>query len=159
MVVYDARSEAYGVLGQHRLAIEDYDMMLQLDPGSPSVYTRKATGLFRLGLLDEAIQNWDEGIETYDERIIYLRDKEGQIDTALKLIPDLALAYNNRGSARYQLTDISGALEGYHEAIRLSPKSPDFYVNRASVYELLNKDTEAKRDLEQAKKLGFAPFD
>jgi len=49
---------------------------------------------------------------------------------AIRLMPDYAEAYNNRGVARRAKDDFDGALTDYAEAIRLDPDDGDYYYNR-----------------------------
>ena len=49
---------------------------------------------------------------------------------AIRLKPDFADAYNNRGVARYDKGDLDGAIKDYKEAIRLKPDDADAYINR-----------------------------
>jgi tetratricopeptide (TPR) repeat protein len=49
---------------------------------------------------------------------------------AIRLKPDYALAYYNRGLARYDKGDLDAALEDYTEAIRLKPDYAHAYYNR-----------------------------
>ena len=70
------------------------------------------------------------------------------------MAPGIALAYNNRGSAYYQLGRIEWAMYDYTEAIRLNPRLGGVFVNRATAFALLGKNEEAKRDLLQAEALG-----
>jgi tetratricopeptide (TPR) repeat protein len=51
---------------------------------------------------------------------------------AIRLKPDYATAYNNRGIARADKGDLDGALKDYTEAIRLNPDYADAYVNRGN---------------------------
>ncbi|MCZ6624588.1 MAG: tetratricopeptide repeat protein [Deltaproteobacteria bacterium] len=48
----------------------------------------------------------------------------------MRLNPDYALAYYNRGIARKAKGDLNGALKDYGEAIRLNPDDADAYYNR-----------------------------
>jgi tetratricopeptide (TPR) repeat protein len=50
---------------------------------------------------------------------------------AIRLKPDFAEAYNNRGFARAAKGDLDGALKDYAEAIRLKPDFADAYNNGA----------------------------
>lgn len=76
---------------------------------------------------------------------------------AIKLAPESALAYRDRGdcyrlSGKYDL-----ALADYTKAIQLdSTKSSSNYWRRAKAYEKLNNANLAKQDLEMAKKLDLA---
>jgi tetratricopeptide (TPR) repeat protein len=51
---------------------------------------------------------------------------------AIRLKPDFAEAYNNRGFARAAKGDLDGALKDYAEAIRLKPDFADAYNNRGA---------------------------
>ena len=62
-----------------------------------------------------------------------------------------------RRSVYYQLGQAERAIEDYDRAIQLSPRSAEFYANRALAYEILNKDAEARRDYDRAIQLGFDP--
>jgi tetratricopeptide (TPR) repeat protein len=60
--------------------------------------------------------NLDERIHCYTE--------------AIRLRPDYAIAYNNRGIARKEKGDLDGAIKDYNEAIRLKPHYAEVYNNR-----------------------------
>ena len=49
---------------------------------------------------------------------------------AIRLKPDFATAFYNRGLARYNKGDLAGAIEDYSQAIRLKPDYPDAFNNR-----------------------------
>ncbi|NMG07291.1 tetratricopeptide repeat protein [Brasilonema sp. UFV-L1] len=50
---------------------------------------------------------------------------------AIRLKPDFALAYNNRGLARLHQKDDQGAKEDLKQAIRLKPSLAQAYNNEA----------------------------
>jgi tetratricopeptide (TPR) repeat protein len=50
---------------------------------------------------------------------------------AVRIKPDLAVAFNGRGAARYIKGDIEGALRDFDEAIRLRPDSGSAFNNRS----------------------------
>jgi Flp pilus assembly protein TadD len=54
-------------------------------------------------------------------------------DEAIRLKPDDAVAYNNRGAARRDKGDLDGALKDLDEAIRLKPDDAATYNNRGIV--------------------------
>jgi tetratricopeptide (TPR) repeat protein len=53
---------------------------------------------------------------------------------AIRLNPDSAGVYNNRGNARQNNGNLDGAIEDYNEAIRLNPDNVTVYVNRGAAY-------------------------
>ena len=52
---------------------------------------------------------------------------------AIRLKPDYADAFNNRGIARKAKGDLEGALQDYNEAIRLKPDFAEAFNNRGNV--------------------------
>lgn len=62
---------------------------------------------------------------------------------AIRLNPQYAAAYNNRGAARSDKGDPDGAIADYNEALRLNPRYPEAYYNRGNT-------RYAKRDLDGA---------
>jgi tetratricopeptide (TPR) repeat protein len=62
---------------------------------------------------------------------------------AIRLKPDYADAFNNRGNARQEKGDLGGALHDYTEAIRLKPDYAAAFNNRG-------KARSAKGDLDGA---------
>jgi tetratricopeptide (TPR) repeat protein len=62
---------------------------------------------------------------------------------AIRLDPENADAYNNRGNARREKDDLDGAVSDYNEAIRVNPKYAIAYNNRGNV-------RKAKGDLDGA---------
>src|ERR1019366_922197 len=51
---------------------------------------------------------------------------------AIRLKPDYAAAFNNRGNARSDEGDLEGALQDYSEAIRLKPDYAAAFNNRGN---------------------------
>ncbi|TRU85433.1 MAG: tetratricopeptide repeat protein, partial [Microcystis novacekii Mn_MB_F_20050700_S1D] len=59
--------------------------------------------------------------------------KQGAVadyNQAIKLNPDDANAYYNRGVAKYNLGDNQGAIADYNQAIKLKPDDAIAYYNR-----------------------------
>ena len=84
-----------------------------------------------------------------------LEEAIAEYDEAIRLDPQFALAYNNRGFANTKLGQYARAIQDYDEAIRLDPWNPDSNAGRAMTYTLLGKDKEAQQDVERAVGLGF----
>jgi tetratricopeptide (TPR) repeat protein len=60
--------------------------------------------------------------------------------------PNLALAYDNRGSARAALKDYAGALADYDRALEISPDLASAYANRGYVYQKMGNYEKALED-------------
>jgi len=68
-----------------------------------------------------------------------------QINKALKINPDLARAYNIRGSALLKLKEYGRALYDFSKAIEINPDDPRPYFNRGLIYRALKQDHKIKR--------------
>ena len=85
-----------------------------------------------------------------------LGNYEGAIadyDTAIRLKPDFANAYHNRGIAKTRLGEHLSAITDYDTAIRLKPDDADAYVNRGIAKMMLRRFREARQDLRTTLKL------
>jgi tetratricopeptide (TPR) repeat protein len=71
-------------------------------------------------------------------------------DQAIRLNPKLAVAYNGRGNARYELRDMQGAIADLEQAIRFDPKLAPAYNGRGTVRYALGDKQGAIADLDQA---------
>ncbi|KAG5199494.1 hypothetical protein R6Z07F_014001 [Ovis aries] len=80
---------------------------------------------------------------------------------AINLLPERASAYNNRAQARRLQGDVAGALEDLERALALSGgrgrTARQGFVQRGLVARLQGRDDDARRDFEQAARLG-SPF-
>ncbi len=74
-------------------------------------------------------------------------------DTAIRLKPDYAIAYNNRGAVKYHLGQHSAAIADYDTAIRLKPGYAIAYNNRGIAKVQLNRISGAKQDARTALRL------
>ena len=72
---------------------------------------------------------------------------------AIEADPQKASAYNNLGSALYQLKDLEGANEAFKKACELNPYHSVMVYNLALSYDLMGKYDEAERNYLKALKL------
>ena len=68
---------------------------------------------------------------------------------AVRLLPNDALAFVNRGGAYVGKKDYMQAITNSTRAIELDPKCADAYLNRGSAYACLNKFPEAIQDCDR----------
>lgn len=83
--------------------------------------------------------NLDEQIHCYTE--------------AIRLKPDFAEAYNNRGLACDDKDDFNGAIKDYAEAIRLKPDFAIAYNNRGNALDMIGDQQGAIKDYTEAIRL------
>ena len=74
-------------------------------------------------------------------------------DKAIRLKPDLAEAYTNRGSAKHALGRYEDAIADHDEAIRLKPDLAEAYSNRGYAKHVLEKHEDAIADHDEAIRL------
>lgn len=74
-------------------------------------------------------------------------------DTAIRLQPNYAEVYNNRGNIKNRLDSRDAALDDYDEAIRLNPNFAEAYSNRGATKFRLGRHAAALADLNTAIRL------
>ena len=123
------------------------------------------------GRKDEAVEKW-RGIAKVAEgddddlaarawfSIGYLFQEKGKpgeaiaaYDESIRLKPDLAEAYNNRGVAKKDLGQREAAIADYDEAIRLKPNDAEAYNNRGNAKNNLGQREAAIADYDEALRL------
>ena len=73
---------------------------------------------------------------------------------AIKINPNLATAFENRGILYREVGDKKKALADYNKAIEINPNDPMYYINRAQLYFATESDRRlSKIDLLKAKQL------
>jgi len=94
-------------------------------------------------------QQWFErGFEAtdFEERLLFY-------SRAIRLKPDYAVVFYNRGLTRHEKGDLEGALFDYNEAIRLKPDDADYFINRGILRQEKGDLDGALLDYDQAIRL------
>ena len=99
-----ARGLAYGELGDHRLAAEDYGRVIALDPGNAGAHLDRARAY-------SAMEEHRLAVEDYD--------------AAIRLAPGDAVAHYSRGACKGELGDLAGAMSDFDVAVTLAPGDAD----------------------------------
>jgi tetratricopeptide (TPR) repeat protein len=76
----------------------------------------------------------------------------------IRLKPGFAVAFNNRGSARFGKGDFEGAIKDYSEAIRLKPDYAVAFNNRGNARKAKGDLEGATEDHDEAIRLKTDPF-
>lgn len=76
-------------------------------------------------------------------------------EQALRLDPNYALAYYNKGVALRELKRYEDAISAYDQAIRLDPTYAFAYQNKGIALQRLGKQKEAQQAYAKARKLGY----
>ncbi|WP_341531444.1 tetratricopeptide repeat-containing serine protease family protein (plasmid) [Nostoc sp. UHCC 0302] len=75
------------------------------------------------------------------------------LNQAIKINPNFANAYNNRGVVRDELGDKQGAITDLNQAIKINPNFANAYNNRGNTHALLGDKQRAIADYNQAIKI------
>ena len=78
---------------------------------------------------------------------------EEEYNESIRLQPDTANTFFNRGLVRSMLQKYDEAVKDYTEAIRIAPNDASTYENRGIVFEKLGQDKRAAADFAKAAKL------
>ena len=83
----------------------------------------------------------------------WIREAVSAYDMVLRLKPNFAEAYYNRGTAKTFIAEYAAAITDFDEAIRLKPEFLEAYYNRGLTKSTLNQNEAAEYDLRTALKL------
>ena len=131
-----AIAQAILLQAQERIgeAIEKWRAVAQIAEGIDN--DQAARAWFSVGYL---VEKPEDSISAYDE--------------AIRLKPDYAEAYNDRGVAKSERGRYEEAIADYDEAIRLQPEDAEAYTNRGAVKIGLGRYKDAIADLDKAIRL------
>jgi len=86
-------------------------------------------------------------------RSVSNRPTRRRYTAAIRLNPQSASAYNNRGTARRSLGDLDGAIADFSRALELNPRHANAYNNRGLVRQARGDLIGAATDFEAALRL------
>ena len=164
---YTNRGVAYVGKGDFAAALEDFNIVIDLNPADADAYVNRGIAYdgkgdvaAALGDFNKAIELSPEYADAYTNRgVAYVGKGDiaaalGDFNKAIELSPEYATAYYNRGNAYADKGDIAAALGDYSKAIELSPEYADAYGYRGVVWLHLKEWEKAQVDLMTAKNKG-----
>jgi tetratricopeptide (TPR) repeat protein len=122
------RAKAFAARGESALALTALDQALAVAPKDAMLFCLR--GRFGGSRAPERAQK--------------------DLDRAIELAPDLAVAWRDRGAVRVLRGDLAGALKDLDRAIELDPKDAASFVGRAHALFLRGEDAHALKDLDRA---------
>ncbi|MEE8443338.1 MAG: tetratricopeptide repeat protein, partial [Dehalococcoidia bacterium] len=131
---YLNRGFAYYSLGDLDIAIRDFTQAIRLNPQDAQAYTNRGSAYYELERYERAIRDYEQ---------------------AISIDPQFADVYYNRGLAYLYLPDLKRAIQDFSTALDFNSGDADAYAYRGLAYTHLSMGTEAQKDFEQARLLGF----
>ena len=120
------------LIGNYKVAIEDFNQVIQIRPNDAIAYANKGLARAAIGEQQEAIADFN---------------------SAVHINPDLEVAYYNRGYIRFELQDYQGALADFNQAIAIDPQNADAYHCRCLVRHQLGDMQGVVEDLQTVEDL------
>ncbi|MFB2807487.1 tetratricopeptide repeat protein [Microcystis sp. BLCC-F209] len=159
-VWYANRGNLYSDQQKYKLALDDYNKAIELNPNFAMAYNNRG-GLYRLQeKYDLALSDYDKAIElnpnyayAYNNRggLYYDQQKYdlalSDINKTIELNRNFAEAYYNRGILYYDQQKYDLALADYSKAIDINPNYAEAYNNRGNLYRLQQKYDLALADI------------
>jgi tetratricopeptide (TPR) repeat protein len=130
------RGAANGATGNYEQALKDLSEGLSIDPANKNGYFNRSIVYFNVRQFDNALKDYQEYLK-YDpnngniwyEQGMLLRSMNRSaeaipcLDNAIRLKPDMGIAYMERARAKAQNGDKAGAQQDYQRAARLGMKT------------------------------------
>lgn len=140
------RAVAYSDAQNFSDAIADLDDFIALEPSSP-------IGRWERAVCQSLLNSYDQS--KGQNVSMKVAQAEGDFAEALKLTPNNAYLYFNRGNLFAMQKNYERAIADYTRAIQLDPRLAEAYYNRGVVYAQSEKPLEARQDLSKAGELGI----
>jgi len=72
------------------------------------------------------------------------------LNTVISINPNYKKAYFNISICKTKISDFKGALDALDKAINQDPNDPDYYINKGSIYLILNETAKACENFQEA---------
>ncbi len=138
-------------------------------PDSPDVRLQMAEGLYWIGDLDAAIDEYrialklkPDSAKTHLQLGVALMAKQDwraamtELKEATRFDQELTQAHYNLGTVFYTMGNLRAATQSYQQALELQPHFPDARYRLALVLKLSHRDQESAQSMEQAAEGGVA---
>jgi TPR repeat protein len=138
-------------------------------PENPHARLKLAEGLYRIGDLDAAIDEYrialklkPDSAKTHLQLGVALMAKQDwrtamtELKEAARLDPELTQAHYNLATVFYTIGNLKAAIQSYQRALELQPHFPDARYRLALVLKLSHRDQESAQSMEEAAQGGVA---
>jgi len=161
---------AYGRLKKYEESIKYFTKVIELDPQNADAFFDRAITKADMKDFDGALADINRGMEIdtlskwigYNNIAFFIKfeqkDYTGAIEyfnKAIELNPNFAYAYNNRGYAKMQLGDLSGARKDITKSLEMDSTNSYTCKTIAQLFIAEKKLPQACEQLNKAIKLGY----
>lgn len=139
-------------------AEKDIDRAIAMAPDLAIAYLIRAQARYgRLQLERDAPQPGTDAMTRASLNRKRLADIDADFDEVIRLSPNMAVAYFNKGNILFELEEYALARAAYDKAIELKPDFGEAYYNRGYILLKSGHQTEGIADLSKAGELGIIP--
>lgn len=166
--IFYQRGLTYIKLNRLEDALNDFDSSIILNPNNASAWGERGHVKLMIKDFQGAIYDYEKSVSIYNKspqafyNLALAYDKSGNKITAIKyytnalnLNPNYIEALMNRGIARFDVKDFSGAITDFSTFITLKPQNPLIYVLRANAYDEIGNKQLAMADYQKAIELKY----
>lgn len=155
---YFGRAMNQMTLHNFQAASVDFERALVLSPDFSLACFMKAVAKYRQAMTDNAVSSVNQSeINRLTLHRAKLQNVIYDFENALKIAPEMYLAYYNIGVVYIAMQDFTSALSAFNKAIKLKPDFGEAFYNRGYVYFTLGNRNAGSADLSRAGQLGVAP--
>lgn len=162
---------AFSSKNEHKIALENFNKGIKIDPKDAVIHSYRATLKEFLGDKSGALIDYDKAIELdstnynhyvqrakFNSKFGYLKLANLDFNTAIKLAPQNFEPYYTRANFYYEQQKYNEALIDLNKSIELDKNQFESYIARGAIHTLLNQDLEAVEDFTSAIALNRADF-
>lgn len=161
-VDYFGRGMDFITLRNYDAAIADFNRAIELAPDFTMAYFMRS--IARTRQLETPADNHSSESEkpantTLDrqQQRAAAAEAMADIDKVIKLSPEMAIAYYNKGVMLIGQQDFTSALSAFNKAVEINPAFGEAFYNRGYVYFKLGNRELGSADLSKAGELGVVP--
>lgn len=166
-VDYFGRAMDFMTLRNYESAITDFNRAIGLAPDFTIAYFMRAVARLRSveaksddGRMEASSDGKNTSLDAMSRRqksLMAASEAMDDMDTVIKLSPEMPIAYYNKGVMLIDRQDYTSALSALNRAIELNPAFGEAYYNRGYVYFKLGNRQLGAADLSKAGELGVVP--